>query len=152
SKSSSFPFLVGGFSFPEPKRPGLVPVMADLAMSDFTVQPDKTKKLYETDFSIVMLIKNQAGEVVSKLSNQYRLNGPIEKAEEARQGRVLFYRESNLPPDHYTLETIAYDAPSGRSSVRTANVDVAGSDEDNLRLSDVLLLKRAEPANGADET
>jgi hypothetical protein len=97
------------------------------------------------------LVRNQSGEVVAKLSNQYRLNGPLDKAEEAKKGRVLFYREANLPPDRYTLETIAYDAPSGRASVRTTTLEVAATDEGKLRLSDVVVLKRAEPANGADE-
>ena len=95
--------------------------MVDVPMSAFTIHVDQAKKSYNTDFSIVTLVKNQTGEVVAKLSNQYRLNGPLDKAEEAKKGRVLFYREANLPPDRYTLETIAYDAPSGRASVRTDN-------------------------------
>jgi hypothetical protein len=151
-KSDAFPFYVGGFSFPAGQRLGLAPIVADLPMSAFTVLVDAKNKTYETDFSVITLVKNQAGEVVAKLSKQYRLNGASDKAEEAKQGRVLFYREANLPPDRYTLETIAYDAPSGRASVRTASLEVPATDEGKLRLSDVALLKRAEPANGADDS
>jgi VWFA-related protein len=150
-KADSFSFYVGGFSFPDGQRIGLAPVLADVPLSAFTLHVDQAKKSYDTDFSIVALVKNQAGEVVAKLSNQYRLNGPIDKAEEAKNGRVLFYREANLPPDRYTLETIAYDSSSGRSSVRTTTFEVSATDEARLRLSDVVFLKRAEPANGADE-
>jgi len=151
-KADSFPFYVGGFSFPDRQRVGLVPVMADVPLSAFTIHVDQDKKSYDTDFSIVTLIKNQTGEVVAKLSNQYRLNGPLDKAEDAKKERVLFYREANLPPDRYTLDTIAYDAPSGRASVRSTTLEVTDSDEARLRLSDVVVLKRAEPANGADDT
>ncbi|HEY5403992.1 MAG TPA: VWA domain-containing protein, partial [Pyrinomonadaceae bacterium] len=151
-KADSFPFYVGGFSFPDRQRVGLVSVMADVPLSAFTIHVDQDKKSYDTDFSIVTLIKNQTGEVVAKLSNQYRLNGPLDKAEDAKKERVLFYREANLPPDRYTLDTIAYDAPSGRASVRSTTLEVTDSDEARLRLSDVVVLKRAEPANGADDT
>jgi len=151
-KVDSFPFYVGGFSFPDRQRVGLVSVMADVPLSAFTIHVDQDKKSYDTDFSIVTLIKNQTGEVVAKLSNQYRLNGPLDKAEDAKKERVLFYREANLPPDRYTLDTIAYDAPSGRASVRSTTLEVTDSDEARLRLSDVVVLKRAEPANGADDT
>jgi VWFA-related protein len=151
-KADSFPFYASGFSFPDQKRPGLVPIMADVPMSAFTVSVDQKKKTYETDFAVIALVKNQAGEVVAKLSRQYRLNGSSDKAEEAKMGRVLFYREANLPPNRYTLETIAYDAPSGRASVRTTSFEVADTDGGALRLSDVVVLKRAEPANGLDES
>jgi len=151
-KSDAFPYFIGGFSFPDRQRIGLTPIFADAPMSAFTVRKDQAKKTYDTDFSIISLIKSQAGEVVAKVSEQYRLNGPIDKAEDAKQGRILFYREVNLPPDRYTLETIAYDAPSGRASVRTSTFEVADTDEAKLRLSDVVILKRGEPANGADES
>jgi VWFA-related protein len=150
-KSDSFPFFVGGFSFPDRQRIGLTPIMADLPMSAFTISLDQVKKIYDTDFSVVALIKNQAGQVVAKLSNQYRLNGPLDKVEEAKKGRLLFYREAYLPPDRYTMETVAYDVPSGRASVRTTTFEVKEADESELRLSDVMILKRAEPANGTDE-
>jgi len=150
-KADSFPFMVGGFTFPDRGRIGLTPVMADVPLSAFSFHLDQTKKTYETDFAIITLIKNQTGDVVAKLSNQYRLNGPLDKVEEAKQGRVLFYREAILPPDRYTLETIAYDAPSRRTSVRTTTIEVSPTDDAKLRLSDVVVLRRAEPANGADE-
>jgi VWFA-related protein len=151
SKSDSFPFYIGGFSFPDKPRIGLAPVMVDVPLSAFTFRVEQTKRVYETDFSIVALLKDHSGQVVSKLSNHYRLDGPMDKVEDAKKGRVLFYAEADLPPDRYTLETIAYDAPSGRASVRTGILEVSASGESKLRLSDVVLLKRAEPVSGGDE-
>jgi VWFA-related protein len=150
-KANSFPFLAGGFSFPERERTGLAPVIVDVPLSAFTFRVDREKKVYDTDFSIVALLKDQAGRVVEKLSNRYRLSGPLDKVEGEKTGRVLFYREAELEPGRYTLETIAYDAPSGRASVRTGTVEVSATDEGKLRLSDVVILKRAEPAGAADE-
>jgi VWFA-related protein len=143
-KPDSFPFYLGGFSFPDRERIGLAPIIVDVPISAFTIREDQAKKTYDTDFSIVTLVKDQSGLVIVKLSNQYRLNGPIEKLEDAKKGRILFYREPNLPPNRYTVETIAYDAPSGRASVRTGVLDVSETDASKLRLSDVVLLNRAE--------
>ncbi|HJQ32467.1 MAG TPA: VWA domain-containing protein [Pyrinomonadaceae bacterium] len=150
-KADAFPFLAAGFSFPERERAGLAPVLVDVPLSAFTFRADAEKKLYETDFSVVALLKDQAGQVVEKLSKQYRLTGPIDKVEAEKQGRVLFYREAELEPGRYTLEVVAYDAPTGRASVRTGAVEVPAGEEGGLRLSDVVFLKRAEPAGAGEE-
>jgi VWFA-related protein len=150
-KANSFPFCAGGFSFPERERTGLASVIADVPLSAFTFHTDQEKKVYATDFSIVSLIKDSAGQVVDKLSKQYRLSGPLDKVEELKQTRVLFYREADLASGRYTLQTVAYDAPTGRASVRTGTIEVSSNDEGKLWLSDVVMLKRAEPASAADE-
>jgi len=151
-QANSFPFFARGFSFPERDRVGLAPIIADLALSPFSFVVDQEKKTYSTDFSVVALLKDQTGQVVEKLSKQYRLNGPLDKLEDEKKGRILFYREGDLSPGRYTLETIAYDAPTGHSSVRTGTLEVSADDETKLRLSDVTILKRAEPAPAAADT
>ncbi len=149
--ATSFPFLVGGFSFPDRDSIALVPLMVDVPISAFTVHVDQTKKLYDTDFSIVTLIRNHSGEVVAKLSERYQLNGPADKAENAKNERVLFYREADLPPDSYTIQAVAYDAPTGRTSVRTGTLEVPASDATRVRLSDLMILKRGEPVTNPEE-
>ncbi|HEY6806391.1 MAG TPA: VWA domain-containing protein [Pyrinomonadaceae bacterium] len=150
-KANSFSFYPGAFNFPEPDRTGLVPVIVDFPLSPFTFRLDQTKKVYNTDFSIVALIKDESGQVVDKLSSQYRLNGAADKVEETKHTRALFYRETELAPGHYTMDVIAYDAPSGVSSVRTSTLEVADNGDDKLRLSDVTIISRGESANGADQ-
>ena len=147
----AFPIYAGGFSFPDRERKGLAPVMVDVPMSAFTVRLDQAKKVYDTDFSVVVVFKDQTGRALGKLSSQYKLSGPIDKVEEAKKQRILFYREAHLPPGRYDVETIAYDAPSGRASVRAGVVEVPASEDGKLRLSDVMLLKRAEPVAPADD-
>ena len=149
--TQSFPLHAMGFSFPERKRMGLAPVMVEGPMSDFTLNVDKEKGIYTSDFSIVVLLKDQAGQVVEKLSNQYRLSGPLDKLDQTKQGRVLFYREADLAPGRYTLEAIGYDALTGHASVRNGNIEVLEAEEGKLRLSSVVILKRAEQTSNADE-
>jgi VWFA-related protein len=150
-KSNMFPFYAAGFGFPERDRPGLAAILVDVPLSAFTFRVNDEKKMYETDFSIITLVKDSAGQRIGKVSKQYRLSGPLDKLDETKQSRVLFYRETDLEFGMYTLETIAYDAPTGHASVRTGTIEVSGSDEAKLRLSDVVILKRAESARSTDE-
>ena len=43
---------------------------------------------------------------------------------------MLFYREPELPPGVYTMETIVYDGPTAKASVRYATVEVPKVDAD----------------------
>jgi VWFA-related protein len=140
--SNSFALRSGALSFPEPERLGLAPILVEAPASAFTYAPDNEKKTYSADFSILALVKNESGRVVEKLSQHYQLSGPIDKAE--RNGEVLFYREAILPPGRYTVEAVAYDAPSGKSSVRKTSLEIPGIDKTSLRLSSLTLLKRAD--------
>ncbi|HWW76848.1 MAG TPA: VWA domain-containing protein, partial [Pyrinomonadaceae bacterium] len=63
-KADAFPFLAAGFSFPERGRAGLAPVLVDVPLSAFTFRADVEKKVYETDFSVVALLKDSSGQVV----------------------------------------------------------------------------------------
>jgi VWFA-related protein len=150
-KADAFPFYARGFSFPERERIGLAPIIADLPLAAFSFGLDQEKKIYSTDFSVVALLKDQTGQVVRKLSRHYRLSGPLDKLEYEKSGRILFYREADLAAGRYTLETIAYDTPTGRASVRTGNIEVVATEGDQLRLSDIVILKRAEPTPAVDE-
>jgi hypothetical protein len=113
-------------------------------MGAFNFQVDSARKLYQTDFSIVVLLKDQSGQVVEKLSRQYQLSGALDELEAAKRGSVLFYKESELPPGRYTLEAVAYDRPTGHASVRTGVLEVPETDEGKLRLSSVVILRSVE--------
>jgi VWFA-related protein len=147
ARPQSFPLQAAAFNFPEAERTGLAPVLVEAPMGAFTFQADNSKKLYKTDFSIVVLVKDQAGQVVQKLSKQYQLSGALSEIEAAKQGRLLFYREAELPPGRYNLETIAYDQPTGRASSRAATLEVAETDEGRLRLSSIVIVRNVEKTN-----
>lgn len=140
-----------GLSFPELARPGLTPILAEIPASVFTFTTDPQKRTYTADFSIVALIKDESKQVVQKVSQQYLVNGPLEKLEAAKRGEVLFYREVVLPPGRYTIEAVAYDSLSNKASVQTCNVEAPGDSKASLRLSSIVILKRAERLTDEDK-
>src|SRR5262249_20224606 len=132
--SNSFTIRVGALSFPEPKQQGLTPVLVEVPASAFTFTPDNEKKTFSSDFSIVVLVRDASKNVVHKLSEHYPVSGPVDKLEAARKGEILFYREAELKPGRFTLEAVAYDAPTGKASVRSTIIEVPAATE-QLRMS-----------------
>ena len=144
SKSNPFSFMGSAISFPAPNRPGLSVIIAEAPLSAFAFSPSSDKKTYSTNFSIVALVRDQANQVVQKLSQHYPLSGLLDQLDTAKKGDVLFYREAQLPPGSYTVEMIAYDGETEKISVRNSAVEIPGVDDTKPRLSSVAVIRRAD--------
>lgn len=146
TKPKDFPLQVNSLNFPEAGRVGHTAVEVEIPAAAFTFAADNEKKLYNSDFSVVVLIRDQAKQVVDKLSHHYALVGPLNSVGSVKKGKILFYRESNLPPGKYDVDAIAYDALSSKASVNRCSLEIPEADDNNLRLSSVMIIQRAEPA------
>jgi VWFA-related protein len=147
---NAFPIRAAALLFPERDRPGLVPVVVDLSTAALTFQPAADGKTYSSDFAILARFLDQKDKVVRQVSQHYEVNGPIGDIARAKQGEVIFYREPELPPGLYTMETVVYDAPSGKSSVRFSTVEVPVEAPAGLRMSSLVLVKRGEKVDAKD--
>jgi hypothetical protein len=136
--------------FPERDRPQLVPVIVDLKTAPLTFAPTEDGKTYTSDFAVIVRFLDQQDQVVRKVSQHYEVKGPVSEMERAKQGEVLFYREPELPPGLYTMETIVYDAPSAKASVRFSTLEQPKSETDKLRMSSLMLVKRGEKVPDKD--
>ncbi|HEV8429758.1 MAG TPA: VWA domain-containing protein [Pyrinomonadaceae bacterium] len=137
-------FKGSALSFPEPNRSGLSLVVAEAPLSAFSFVPSSDNKTYNANFAIVALVRDQAGQVIQKVSQHYPLSGPLETLADAKKGVVLFYRETLLSPGSYTVELIAYDGSNGQTSVRKTGLKIPNYDDTQPRLSSVAVLRRAE--------
>jgi hypothetical protein len=144
SNSNPFSFMGSALSFPAPNRSGLSLILAEAPLSAFSFAPTSDNKSYSADFSVVALVRDQADQVVQKLSQHYPLSGPLDQIDEAKKGQVLFYRETQLSPGKYTVELIAYDGSTGKVSLRKTALEIPSIDETKPRLSSVAVLRSAE--------
>ncbi len=149
--TNAFQTYSAAFSFPEPARPGLVPVVVEVPAGAINFLVDNAKTKYSADFSIVALIRDEFGRVTRKLSTHYLLSGPYEKLEAALNGSILFYKETQLQPGHYSISSIVYDALAKRSSTSTANVIIPATGKDSLQLSSIVLVKNGEHLSSANK-
>ncbi len=125
-------------------KDGLTLILAEAQMAAFKFATSSDNKDYQTDFSIVALVRDESERVIQKLSQHYALTGAIQKAEAAKKGNVLFYREVQLPPGRYRVQLIAYDAATGGVNVSATPLEISTIEETKPRLSSVAVLKRAE--------
>ena len=70
--------------------------------------------------------------------------GPLDKLAKAKTGGMLFYREANLYPGQYTIASVVYDNITHQSSTNTGTVTVPPADQAALRLSSIVVIRKAE--------
>ena len=131
-------------SYPMPGQAGLTLILAEADLDEFKFATSADNKNYNTDFSIVGLVRDESKQIVQKVSQHYALNGEIKDLDAARKGSVLFYRETQLPPGKYQVELISHDAATGKVNVSTTPLSISGAPESQPKLSSVAILKRAE--------
>jgi VWFA-related protein len=146
SQPNAFPTRAAAFSFPEAGKPGLVPVMVEVPGSSVNFVGDTDKKTYRTDLAVVVVIKDEFDRPVRKLSGQFLLSGPLDQLEKAKRGNILFYRETDLEPGKYTMDSIAYDSINKQSSVSHSTLVVPDSDQTKLRISNLVVVAKAQKA------
>lgn len=147
---NAFPIRAGALLFPEPGRPGLVPVVVNLQTAPITFQPAADGKSYTSDFTVLVRFLDRDNQVARKVSQHYEIRGELAQIERATRGDVVFYRESELTPGVYAMEAIVHDALSGQSSVRFSTVEVPREREGALRMSSLVLVNRSEKLAAED--
>ena len=128
----------------------MFPVLVSVSASHMTFVPSEDKLNQHADFTVLVRFRDQANEIVRKLSQHYQFDGPPEKVEAMKKGEVLFYRQTDLPPGVYTMETIVFDNVSNRASVRFSTVEQPKAAADGLRVSNLLVVGRSERLAEAD--
>jgi hypothetical protein len=106
----------------------------------------KEGKWLKVHVDVTVLIKDEQGQVVSKISKDIPYQEPAAMMDQMKKGEVSFTTPFFLPPGHYTLETAAVDRLSMKASVsRTALVVTQDS---GLSMSDVEVTRRVDPISG----
>lgn len=148
---NAFPVRATALRFPEADRPGLTPIVVELPTAPLTFAPaPDDEKMYRSDTTVLVRIVNLNGDVVDKMSQRYELRGEMAQVERAKQGEIIFYRQPDLPPGTYRVETIAYDALGKKASVRFTTIERPQFDASQLRLSTLVLTRRGEKVPESD--
>ena len=146
---NAFPVHAAAFSFPDPDRPGLSPVAVRVATASLQFVVDARRATYSAQTSVVVRIRDGNGHQVQTLSQLYLLSGDAKDVEAAKHGQILFYREADLQPGVYTVESIVFDAAAGRGSARVATLTVPRVGDGGFGMSSLVLVGRSEELSGA---
>ena len=121
-------------------------VLVEVPLDRLTFTEDRKQHRYTLRFTVMALVRNENGDVVERLSDSFPLEGPLERVEALKRGRLVFKRQLWLAPGHYTIVAVARDQTTERSSVKTMAVDVQTATSSPL-VSSLAIIRRVEPAS-----
>ena len=119
-------------------------------MQAITVHTDEKTKTFSTDFSVVVTFKNATDGTATKMSHHYAMTGPATSLAALQKEDVRFYREGELAPGRYQMQTVVYDAFAKKAGVYEGTIEVPAASDNDLRLSDIVFIKQTERLS-ADE-
>jgi hypothetical protein len=139
---NAFPVHAAGFSFPDPARPGLTPLVVQVNTSALRYDIDQQRSTYAARAVVAVRIRDGEGRELEKLTQEYLISGDASDVDAGKRGEILFYREPQLPPGVYTLESIVYDANAQHGSARVATLTVPPPQP--IAMSSLVLVSRVE--------
>jgi VWFA-related protein len=145
---NAFPSQSAAYTFPEPSRPGLTPIVVRVTTDVLRYDVQPARSTYSGQAAVVVRIRDASGQVRHKLSQQYVLSGDQGELEAAKKGEILFYREVELPPGVYQVESMVFDANAERGSGRVSTLTVPEPAANRLRMSSLVLVSRTERTPG----
>ncbi len=146
---NAFAVYAAGFSFPDAARPGLTPVLVHVSTDALRFDVDARRSTYSAQAAIVVRIRDGQGREVQRVSQQYLLAGDVKDLEAARRGEILFYREPDLAPGVYTMESIVLDVVAHKGSARVATLTIPAPEPSTLGMSSLVLVSRIEDVGDA---
>jgi VWFA-related protein len=141
---NAFPIHAAGFSFPDPARQGVTPVLVHVATESLRFNVDHQRSTYSAQAAVVVRIRDGQSHPVQTLSQQYVLSGEAKDLDAAKKGDILFYREADLVPGTYTMESIVFDATARQGSARVATLTVSAAVPSAFGMSSLVLVNRVE--------
>jgi hypothetical protein len=102
------------------------------------------------DLTVLVRLRNEYRQEVSRVSQHYQLSAPAAKLDAARAGDILFYRETELPPGKYTLDAVAYDSGAAAASVKSFPFEVPAPGPAGSVLSSLVVIDHVEQVPAAE--
>ncbi len=116
----------------------------EVPLSTMTFQEDPKKKLYRLRFSLLALVRDHEGRIVERFSDDYPFEGPLANLPGVKRGNLIFKRPFTVPPGQYTVDFVAQDRDSGRTSVQKTRLLVPPTE--GVAVSSVSIVRRVEEA------
>jgi VWFA-related protein len=119
-------------------------------LSALDVQEDSNTNLYSAHVSILADIKDKTGAEVAHFSEDIPRRGSASDVEKSKLETITFQRHFIAPPGQYLLEAAILDQNSGKSGAERIPFEIF-KDSVAPSLSDVVLVRRAEPFRAEDD-
>jgi hypothetical protein len=143
--AADIPLRARVLDFPHEHGRCFVAFVADLPAAAPSLRPSEgADGTYTQVFTVLALVRDEAGEVVHRASRHYDLSWPESRLGDLKVGRALFAREAVLSPGRYAVEIVARDAWSGALGVTRVPLELPADADARLRLSSLVVVGHTE--------
>lgn len=115
----------------------------EVPIKALTFQAAAEKNVATSEASLLTVLKDDRGEIVSKFSKEFPLNLPLDKLDAYKAGNLTQTFRVELVPGAYTLETVVLDRTGKKTGVLKSKVLVA-TPSPKLSLSEIAVVRRAD--------
>jgi len=126
-------------------------VALEVPLSQIEIRPDPSAKVYAAHLSVLAQVRDHTGAIVERFTEDIPKQGPLDAQEQAQRGTVSFRRHFTAAPGEYVLETAAMDANSGKIGAQRTKFEIPPA-ANGPALGDIVLVRRIEPAGGAEDS
>lgn len=130
------------FCFGEGEKGRECVMLLDVPMSGLSFAVDEKARTYRLRFGLMALVKDEKGDVVQRISQIYPFEGPADKVEAMKRGKVGFNRTVQLAPGQYTFEAAVQDRGTQKIGTLRAPFEVPAAS--GVRLSTVAVVRGVE--------
>jgi VWFA-related protein len=113
-----FPFKSGTLHFDARSNESHSVALAEIPLENFIHEPEENGRLYPVRFAVMLMVKDEKGEVKYAFSEPHEMEVPAAMVEDARQSSLTMTRHFWLPPGRYTLEAAAHDQKTNKLSAQ----------------------------------
>jgi VWFA-related protein len=139
----AFPMRTAAFQFRATPQFTEVLVAFEVPTRELKAETVTASQAFKIHPAFVAIIKDAAGEVAAKVSQDIPFKGPADKLEAFRAGYVSVTLPVSLAPGRYTVEAAVVDELAVAASARRSVLVVSSAVD--FSLSDLLLTRSAEP-------
>jgi len=125
-------------------------LVIEAALENFTFQSNAASSTYSTRFALMGMVEDSQGRIVRKISQDYPLEGPLDKVDGLKKSDIVLVRQLVLEPGRYKLGLAAYDKETNRSSVLRSYLYVPPANGD-LSVSNLTVIGRVDPAKPSED-
>ena len=141
----AFPYEASLIEF----RPGTDAVQCEMAfevpISGLKIVSNPKTKMSGVSASLVALIHDDKGQIVSKVSRELHRDAPDASVDQLRRDRILYAEPIDLPRGHYVVDAAVTDQQANKTTVTRTTVSVEPGD---LGLSSLEVVQRVDPLSG----
>jgi hypothetical protein len=137
-----------GFGYSDDRRE--LALALEIPLRDLDFEMDKEDGLMKAHFSLLMLLKNDSGQVIEKFSRDFPVCGPPDRFEKIRDSSVTFLQDADLRPGEYTIEGAILDHGSKQLGTVRDRVIVEPRPA-GLDLSHIVIADHTRPLDPGEE-